>query len=113
MTQSKISLFLPTAEYKARPHADIQPSRVFPSMDIRYKNAFKAGATKGSNQDDDRNQEHSNADVILEKGGNDIDIDGVGGETLAGEDGDRVRVMRNKMGLSWAKLSSSWDLTLL
>ena len=64
-----ISLFLPTAECNARHHAGMQPSQVFPSMDIRYKTDCEAGAVKSSNQDDDRNQEQPDDDVILERGG--------------------------------------------
>ena len=85
----------------ARPHADMQLSRVFPSMNIRYKNDCEAGVMRSSNQDDDRNQEQPNADVTLEKGLNDNDgvdgetLDGVDGDTLDSGDSDHVKVMKN------------------
>ena len=70
LTQPKISLFLHNAEYNAIHQAGMQPSKRFPSVDMKYKNDCETEAVvRSSIQEEDRNQERPDADVILEEGG--------------------------------------------
>ena len=73
----------------------MQPSKMFPSMDIRYKNDCETEAVvRSSVHEEDRNQERPDAYVILEEGGN--TNDGVGVETLDSEVDERVELIKTK-----------------